>query len=181
MLDKLFLTPLLLGSLGYSVGAAIHRATQHRRSKADSSTGRAPPHLVLLTTRLGAFVAVAVTGSLLAGSLREQMTGRHHPWQWLASGLLPTWAVVIVNIAFWGVIYRWAWHLARSSRRKDEKAFLVAFVWNAMLIPVGTLFPRIIGGIHAVQTMLSLVCFLAGLAILLSFWRPVGTPSDEPI
>ena len=76
-------------------------------------------------------MAVAVTGSLLAGSLRQEMTGRFHPWQWLFSGLLPTWAVVIINIAFWGVIYWQGLHLALASLRKDEKAFLVAIVCNA--------------------------------------------------
>jgi hypothetical protein len=170
--DKLFLTPLVLGSLGYSVGAAIHRAAQHRLSGAANSTGRAPTQLVHITTRFGAFIAVVITASLLAGSLRQEMTGRFHPWQWLFSGLLPTWSVVIINIAFWGVICRLGLHLALASLRKDEKAFLVAIVWNVMLNPVSALFPRIIGGVHAVQTLLCLVSFLAGLAILLSFWRP---------
>ncbi len=170
--DKLFLTPLVVGSLGYSVGAAIHSVAQRRESVAVDSTAHVSKHLALITTRLGAFMAVAVTGSLLAGSLRTEMTGRFHPWQWLCSGLLPTWAVVIVNIAFWGVIYRLGVHLVLAPMRKDEKAFLVAFVWNVMLNPVGTLIPRIIGGIHAVQTLLGLISFLAGLAIFLSFWRP---------
>jgi hypothetical protein len=101
--DKLFLTPFVVGSLAYSAGSAIHRAAQHRPSAAANSTGRRPTSLLLITTRFRAFMALAVTGWVLVLRLREQLAGGFSQWQWLFSGLLPTWAVVTINIAYWAL------------------------------------------------------------------------------
>jgi hypothetical protein len=169
--DKLFLTPVVVGSLAYSAGAAIHRAVQHRRSGATNSTGRVSTTLLLVTTRPRAFVAVAVTGWVLAIDLHSQMTGTLSAGQWLFSGNFPTWAVVAINIAVWGLFLQVGVALALGSLRKDEKVLLGAFIWGAMFTPVRALLPGVTSSVHVVQTLLRLGAFLAALSILVSFWN----------
>jgi len=139
-----------------------------------------PLHLV--TTRIRAFMAGALTGWMLFGlGLRSQMRSGP-PRRWLFSGLLPNWEVVAINVAFWGVVLWMEIPLALGSLRKDEKALLVAFVGHAMVAPVRALFPGIVSAARVVQTLLSLCAFLAALAILLSFWNDrVSTLPDEHI
>ncbi len=136
--------------------------------------------LQLVTNRFRAFMAVALTAWVLALALRSQMKGSPSSWQWLFSGLLPTWAVVAINIAFWGVAFWMEIALVLGSLRKDEKVLLVAFVGGAILAPVRALLPRAASGTHVMQTLLSLCAFLAALAILLSFWNDrVRASPDE--
>jgi hypothetical protein len=169
--DKLFVSPLIVGSLAYSAGAAICRARRGQLSGGANPTNPVPTHLRLVTTRFRAFLAVAVTGRMLAFGFHSGMTGGLSTWQWLGTGLFPTWAVVAINVAFWGVIFWMGIALALGSSRKDEKILLVAFVGIAILTLIGSLLPRIASGILFVQTLLSLGAFFAALAILISFWQ----------
>jgi hypothetical protein len=170
--DKLFLTPLFIGSLSYSAGAAIHRISQHWRRSIDAPAvpvAATPNSRQLVTTRLGAFLALAVTGGLLGLRFHAEVTAQPSSWTWFGSGFLPTWAVAPINIAFWGWIYWIGVALAVARLRKDEKALLASYAGVIMLIPVGALLPRISGVVHVVQTLLGLTAFVAALVILLSF------------
>lgn len=170
--DKLFLTPLFIGSLSYSIGAAIHRLTQYwHRSKGASSLPVTampnPPQVV--TTRLGAILALVVTASFVGRCLHSASAAQPAAWRWLCSGLFPSWAVATINIAFWGWVSWVGVKLAFANLRKDEKVLLASFVWTIMLDPVAAVLPRISGLVHVVQTLLSLAGFFAALVILLSF------------
>ena len=106
--DKLFLTPLFIGSLSYSAGAAIHRVIQHTIRSKDAPAmpvGVTPNPPQLVTTRFGAFLALAITGGLLGLRFHAEATAQPSSWTWFGSGFLPTWAVATINIAFWGWIY----------------------------------------------------------------------------
>lgn len=174
--DQLFLTPLVVGSLAYSAGAAIRRASEHRLLGAANFTERAPAGLLLLTTPFRALAAVTLTGGQLAISLHSQMTGRLYSPQWLLSGLFPTWAVITINVLFWSWIFWIGVTIALGALKKDEKTILVAIVGGASLPPVGALPPKITSTVRFVQTSAALVAFLAALAILVSFWS--GRVSD---
>jgi len=170
--DKLFLTPLFIGSLSYSAGAAIHCIAQHSRRSKDAravpvAATPNPPQLV--TTRFGAFLTLAMTSGLLGLRFHAEITAQPSSWTWLGSGFLPTWAVMTMNIAFWAVVYWMGVALAFARLRKDEKALLASYAGVIMLIPVGALLPRISGAVHVVQTLLGLTAFFAALVILLSF------------
>src|SRR5208282_4521503 len=170
--DKLFLTPLFIGSLSYSAGAAIHRVSLHsRRSKETPAVPDAatPNSRQLVTSRLGAFLALAITGGLFGIRFHAEVTAQPSSWTWFGSGFLPAWAVVIINIAFWGLVYWTGVALAFARLRKDEKALLASYAGVIMLIPVASLLPRISGVVHIVQTLLGLTAFFAALVILLSF------------
>jgi len=136
--------------------------------------------LRVVTTRVEAFIAVALTGWVLALHFREQLTSRVSPW--LGLGFFPVWAVVVINFAFFAIIFQLGVALVLAPLRKDEKALLVAFVGDVMLTPIGALFPRMVRSVHVVQTFLILVSFLGAVAILLSFWNiPVSPRRDEPV
>ncbi len=170
--DKLFLTPLFIGSVSYSIGAAIHRLTQYwHGSKGASSppvtTMPNPPQVV--TTRLGATLALVFTASFVGRYLHSASAARPYAWTWLGSGFLPTWVVVTINIAFWGGVFWMGIKLAFAQLRKDEKVLLTSFAWSIMLGPVAAVLPRISGLVHVMQTLLSLAGFFAALVILLSF------------
>ncbi len=169
--DKLFLTPLFIGSLSYSAGAAIHRIRQHSRRSIDVAVPVAatPNSLRLVTTRSGAFLALVITGGLLGLRFHAEVIAQPSSWTWFGSGFLPVWAVVIINIAFWGLVYWTGVALAFARLRKDEKALLASYAGVIMLIPVDALLPRISGIVHVVQTLLGLTAFFAALFILLSF------------
>jgi hypothetical protein len=169
--DKLFLTPLFIGSLSYSAGAAIHRIRQHSRRSIDAAAPVAatPNSLQLVTTRFGAFLALVITGGLLGLRFHAEVIAQPSSWTWFGSGFLPAWAVVIINIAFWGLVYWTGIALAFARLRKDEKALLASYAGVIMLIPVDALLPRISGIVHVVQTLLGLTAFFAALVILLSF------------
>jgi len=167
--DKLFLTPMFVGGLAYSAGAAVRQAVQSRLSAAPRSIKPMSPPLLLVTTRFRAFIAVASTGWVLALALHSQMRGGLCRWEWQFSGLFPTWAVVMINIAFWGAIYWMGFAFASSPPRREEKLVLAGFIGSIMLGPVRALLPRIDGATHVLQTLLSVVSFSAALAILVSF------------
>jgi hypothetical protein len=170
--DKLFLTPLFVGSLSYSAGAAIHRISQHWRRSKDApavSVAATPNPPQLVTTRFGALLILAMTSGLLGLRFHAVVTAPPSSWTWFGSGFLPAWAVVIINIAFWGGVYWMGIALAFGRSRKDEKALLASYAGVIMLIPVRALFPRISGTVHVVQTLLGLTAFIAALVILLSF------------
>lgn len=137
--------------------------------------------LRVVTTRVEAFIAVVLTGWVLALHFREQLTSRVSPWAWLGLGFFPVWAVVVINFAFFAIILQLGVALVLAPLRKDEKALLVAFVGDVMLTSIGALFPRMVRSVHVVQTFLILVSFLGAVAILLSFWNiPVSPRRDEP-
>jgi hypothetical protein len=185
--DKLFLTPMFVGGLSYSAGAAIRQAAQSRLSAASRSIERMSTSFSLVTTRFRAFVSVAFTGWVLALALHSQMRGGGLTgWKWQFSGLLPTWAVVIINIAFWGAIYWMGFAFASSPLRKEEKLVLVGFIGSIMLGPVRALLPRIDSATHVMQTLLSVVSFFAALAILVSFLNKrvndtVSSPQNQSL
>jgi hypothetical protein len=167
--DKLFLTPMFIGALAYSAGAAIRQAAQSRLSPASRSRELISRPFLLVTTRFRAFIAVAFTGWVLALALHSQMRGGPSGWKWEFSGFFPTWAVVTINIALWAAICRIGFAFASSPPRKEEKLVLVGFVGSIMLGPVRALLPRIDGATHVAQTLLSVVSFFAALAIFVSF------------
>lgn len=169
--DKLFLTPLFIGSLSYSAGAAIHRIRQHSRRSIDAAVSVAvtPNSLRLVTTRFGALLALVITGGLLGLRFHAEVIAQPSSWTWFGSGFLPAWAVVIINTAFWGLVYWTGAALAFARLRKDEKALLASYAGVIMLIPVDALLPRISEIVHVVQTLLGLTAFFAALAIFLSF------------
>ena len=185
--DKLFLTPLFLGSVAYSVGAAIHRVTHCWRPAEGSSIqpteGIVAPRR-LVTTRFGAFLALALAGSFLGSRLHAEVVSAHQSsWRLLDFGFFPTWMVVAINIAFWSGIYVMGIGFARAPLRKDEKAILVSLGGTLMLSPIASLFPRISGLVHIAQTMLCLTAFLAALTILLSLFneRSHSLPSAQRV
>jgi hypothetical protein len=170
--DKLFLTPLFIGSLSYSAGAATHRIRQHSRRSIDAPgvpVAATPNPPQLITTRVGAFLALAITGGLLGLRFHAEVIAQPSSWTWFGSGFLPAWAVVMINIAFWGLVYWTGVALVFARLRKDEKALLASYAGVIMLIPVAALLPRISGIVHVVQTLLGLTAFFAALVILLSF------------
>ncbi len=181
--DKLLLTPLFIGGLSYSAGAAIHRVIHYWRPPKDAPTtsvGAMPGQLQIITTPLAAFFALAFTGSVLGRRFHEEVAAQPSSWTWPSFGFLPTWLVVTINIAIWGGIYAIGIQFARAPFRRDEKALLVSLVGSFMLLPVAALLPRTSGLIHIAQTMLSLTAFLAALAILLSLRKEhSGSPPSE--
>jgi hypothetical protein len=141
-----------------------------------------PRPLQLVTTRIRAFMAVALTGWMLFGLALRSQVRSGPPQRWLFSGLLPSWEVVAINIAFRSVVLWMEISLALGPLRRDEKALLVAFVGRAIVAPIRHLFPGIASAARVVQTLLSLCAFLAALAILLSFWNDrVSASTDEHI
>lgn len=182
--DKLFLTPLFIGGLSYSAGAAIHRVIHYWRPPKDAPTtpvGAMPGQLQVVTTPFAALFALAFTGSVLGRRFHEEVAARPSSWTWLSFGSLPTWLVVTINIAIWGGIYVIGINFARAPFRRDEKALFVSLVGSFMLLPVAALLPKTSGLIHIAQTMLNLTAFLAALAILLSLRkeRSGSLPSEN--
>ncbi len=171
---RLYVTQVFVGALAYSAGAAIHRVIQHWRPPKDAHStpvGTMPGQLQIVTTPFAAFFALAFTGSVLGRRFHEEVAVQPSSWTLLSFGFLPTWLVVILNIAMWGCICVIGIGFARAPFRKDEKALFVALVGSYMLFPVAALLPRTSGFIHIAQTMLSLTAFLAALAILLSLGK----------
>jgi len=169
--DRLYVTQLFVGALAYSAGAAIHRIIQHWRPPKDAPSmpvGAMPGQLQVVTTPFVAFFALAFTGSVLGRRFHEEIAAQPSSWAFLSFGFLPTWLVVILNIAMWGGICVIGIGFVRAPFRKDEKALFVSLVGSYMLLPVAALFPRTGGLIHIAETLLSLTAFLAALAILLS-------------
>jgi len=181
--DKLFLTPLLIGGLSNSAGAAIHRVIHYWRPPKDAPTspvGPMPGQLQIVTTPFVAFFALAFTGSVLGRRFHEEIAAPPSSWTWSHLGFLPTWLAVTVNIAIWGGIYVIGINFARAPFRRDEKALFVSLVGSFMLLPVAALLPKTSELIHIAQTMLSLTAFLAALAILLSLRKEhAGSPPSE--
>ncbi len=182
--DKLFLTPLFIGGLSYSAGAAIHRVIHYWRPPKDAPTtpvGAMPGRLQVVTTPFAALFALAFTGSVLGRRFHEEVAARPSSWTWLSFGSLPTWLVVTINIAIWGGIYAIGINFARAPFRRDEKALFVSLVGSFMLLPVAALLPKTSGLIHIAQTMLNLTALLAALAILLSLRkeRSGSLPSEN--
>jgi hypothetical protein len=182
--DKLFLTPLFIGGLSYSAGAAIHRFIHYWRPPKHAPTtpvGAMPGQLQVVTTPFAALFALVFTGSVLGRRFHEEVAARPSSWTWLSFGSLPTWLVVTINIAIWGGIYAIGINFARAPFRRDEKALFVSLVGSLMLLPVAALLPKTSGLIHIAQTMLNLTAFLAALAILLSLRkeRSGSLPSEN--
>ncbi len=170
--DKLFLTPLFIGGVSYSAGAAIHRVIQHFRCSKDAPAVPAaatPNSPQLITSRFGAIMVLAFAASVVGRQFHSAVLAQPSSWTWVGSGLLPTWAVVIINIAFWSAVYWMGVTLPLAHSRKDERALLASFAGLIMLIPVAAIFPRISGVLLVVRTLLSLTAFIGALAILLSF------------
>src|SRR5271156_1873031 len=180
--DRLYVTQLFVGALAYSAGAAIRRIIEYWRPPKDAPStpvGAVPGQLQIVTTPFVAFFALAFTGSVLGRRFHEELAAHPSSWTLLSFGFLPTWLVVILNIAMWGGICVIGIGFARAPFRKDEKALFVSLVGSFILSPIAALFPRTGGFIHVVQTMLSLTAFLAALAILLSL-RKERTFSPQP-
>lgn len=169
--DRLYVTGLLAGSLGYSAGAAIHRVIHHGRRAKEGTVAHVVPvarQLQIVTTPVAVFLALAITASSLGNRLHAGARAEPSSWQWLGSGVLASWLVVTINIAMWSGIYLMGIGFARAALRKDEKIMFVSFFAGLMLTPVTAVLPRISALVHIVQTMLSLTAFLAALAIALS-------------
>jgi len=178
--DKLFVTPLWIGTLAYSAGAVIHRASAPRHSLGHESALRTTTitrRSRIVTTRFGALLAILVTGSSL-GFRFHTKTAETYSWTLFGSSVWPNWANVLLNIAIWGGICLIGIGFIRAPLPKTEKAMFGSYTGNAMLVLVGGLFPRIGGTTQVLQTLLSLTAFLAALAILVSFWNKQA-PSES--
>jgi hypothetical protein len=170
--DELFLTPLFLGGLSYSAGAAIHRIIHYWHPLKDAPAmpvRSVSGQLQIITTPLAALFALAFTGSVLGRRFHEEIAAQHSSWTRSSFGFHPTWLVVTINIAIWAGIYAIGLHFIRAPFRRDEKTLFVSLIGSYMLHPVATLFPRTIDLVHVAQTILSLTAFFGALAILLSF------------
>jgi len=169
--DRLYVTPLFVGSLAYSAGAAIHRIIHYGRASIEGIAPQVPlpGQLHIVTTPVAALLALAITGSSLGNQFHAELRSQPPSWQWVGSGVITTWLVMTMNIAMWVGIYLVGIGFARAPFRKDEKALFMSFLGSLMLIPVTAVVPRISGAVHITRTLLSLAAFLAALAILLSF------------
>lgn len=90
------------------------------------------------------------------------------------AGFLSSWAVVVINAMFYGF---WLWAgvvFALAPIRKEEKAIWLAYIVSFELTPVRVLIPKIKGIAQLGQTGLSLIAFLAAMALLVSFWDKVS-------
>ena len=170
--DKLYVTPLLAGSVAYSAGAAI-RSVIYNRSLANYVPGGSvmamPSQYQIVTTRFGAFLALLLTGSFLGLRFHAGVTAPPSSWKLLDSRPFPSWLTVMFNVLIWGVIYLMGIGFIRAPIQRNEKALLVSLVGSLMLTPIAGLLPRVSGVVHVSQTLLSLAAFLAALAIFLSF------------
>jgi hypothetical protein len=86
------------------------------------------------------------------------------------AGILPTWAVVTINAAFYGYFLWIGVIFALAAIRKEEKAIWVAGAAEVALTPACVLVPSINSFLQLVKTGLCLIAFLAALAILVSIW-----------
>jgi len=125
----------------------------------------------LITTRFRALIALVLTGWIAALHLHPVTWGRPLPWTWLYAGILPTWAVVVINAFFYGYLIWLGFVFALAQIRKEEKAIWVAICANAILTPARVLVPNLKGFVQMVRTGLSLIAFLAALALLVSLWN----------
>jgi hypothetical protein len=177
--DRLFLTPLVIGTVAYSVGAAIRRAIPEGPTR---SIDDIPGSRRVVTTRFGAVVALVLAGSFLGNRFHAAFVPIHpYSWKLLNFGHLPGWLVAGINVVFWSGIYALGIGFVRADLRKDEKALLVSFGGSLMLIPIAALIRRISGLVQITQTMLSLTSFLAAVSILLSllYQRPELVPPTD--
>jgi hypothetical protein len=124
----------------------------------------------LITSRVRALLAVVITAWFFANRLHPVTWGKPVPWTWMYAGFLPPWAVVVINAMFNGF---WLWLgvvIALAPIRKEEKAIWLAYIVSGELTPVRVLIPKIRGIVQLGQTGLSLIAFLAAMALLVSFW-----------
>jgi len=124
----------------------------------------------LITTRPRAVITLALTGLLAFLRLRPVTWGRPLPWTWMYAGILPTWAVVIINVVFYGYVIWLGVVFALSAVRKEEKVIWMTVFGNIILAPIRELFPKISGTLRRGQTGLTLLAFLAAMALFASFW-----------
>jgi hypothetical protein len=129
----------------------------------------------VITTRFRALIALVLTGWILVLRTHPVRWGKPLPWTWIFAGILPTWAVVVINAAFYGF---WFWAgiiCALAPMRKEEKAVWLTSLANCELIAAAHLFPRIDGITRLTRTALCLIAFLAAAAILVSLWDERAT------
>jgi hypothetical protein len=86
------------------------------------------------------------------------------------AGILPPWAVVIINVVFYGYFLWLGVVFALAAMRKEEKTIWVANAVTIVLTPVRVLLPSIKGPVQLVRTGLFLIAFLAAVALFVSFW-----------
>ena len=154
--------------------AEIAESSQMRQSDGTNSSP------VLVTNRLRAFVAIAFTLWTFTQGLRSLASMRPYSPNWLYSELLPKWAVVPINIAFYCLLAWVAVRIAFGSLRKDEKALISTLFAVPALIPLGVLIPKATSFLRFVQTLLELTGLLASISILLSFQQKrKETPPGE--
>jgi hypothetical protein len=125
----------------------------------------------VITARFRAVVALALTGWILFVHLHPLHWGKPLPWTWILAGIVPTWAVVIINAAFYGC---WLWfgvYIALAPIRKEEKAIWLASIAVGELVPLPHLIPKIEGIARLLRTALCLTAFLGAVAILVSLWN----------
>ena len=132
----------------------------------------------VITTRFRAAVAFAMTGSFAILRLHPITWGKPVPWTWMYAGILPTWAVVIINVVFYGYIIWLGVVFALSAMRKEEQTIWLAVCVTIILTPVRVLFPRVANIARGAQAWLALLAFLAAVALLASFWE--GRESKKP-
>jgi hypothetical protein len=132
----------------------------------------------LITTRFRALLALVVTAWFFATCFHPMTWIKTLPWTWMFAGILPPWAVVIINVAFYGYIIWLGIVFAVDTIRKEEKTIWVAIAATVILTPVRLLVPSIKGPVQWVRAGLFFIAFLAAVALLVSFWD--ARTSKEP-
>jgi hypothetical protein len=134
--------------------------------------------LVLITTKTRAFIAVALTAWPLLQTFHSVLSRRPYPWEWLFAGLLPPLVVLIINIAFYGVLLWMGAAFALAPLRRDEKVLMVAYWADVLLVPFGALLPNYVMEIRAFRGLAMTIAFVSSLAIVRSFWESGNLDSD---
>jgi hypothetical protein len=155
---------------------ALHDSELQTTSQDQTTNGQ----LVLVTTRLRALIAVALTLWFLYQRFHTLASARPHSFEWLYSGLLPHWAIVPINLAFYGFLIWIGVNFALASLRNDEKVLLVAFWIHGGISPVSALLPGTFVAMWFIRTLLELAAFLASLSILLSFGKKKEDGANPP-
>jgi hypothetical protein len=120
--------------------------------------------LQLVTTRLRAMVAVALTAGLLLLTVRSWIVP-HPVKRWVLgdiSASVSNGAVFLVSVSL-------LCSTVFAGLRFNEKILITAFSVSGVLIPIGRLFPAVYGVLHCARFVFMMAAFIAACHILLSF------------
>ncbi|MGA8365898.1 MAG: hypothetical protein ACLQMT_03615 [Candidatus Acidiferrales bacterium] len=136
--------------------------------------GRQEYKLGLIHSRLGAVIALCLTGYVAALSFRAVFSHHRPEFHWLILKKpldfgLPTWALAAINLAFYAyliwvgvLIYR----MAQGKERILVAGWLVGFLW-----PIEYLSMSAAAVIRCVDAAGMLVALVAAVYIFMAAWR----------